>query len=144
MTLKKKKKTKRKKLPSLQSLRKKAWALFSIWVRMTGAHFNGYNSCYTCYKFYHWKDLQAGHFIHGSHDFDPMNVKPQCQACNKWGHGKPLEYYLHLVREYGPTRANYLRTRDHWNAYNRNELKRIIEKYSTTKPEPRPDMVQDV
>lgn len=80
---------------------------------------------------YHWRQLQAGHFIHGSYDFDPMNVKPQCVRCNKWLHGNPLNYYLHLARDYGTVIADRLRTRKHWNDYKRKDLEEIIKKYAT-------------
>lgn len=130
MALRKKKRKKRKKLPSLKELRKKAWDLQSIWVRSHDADFNGYNRCYTCYKMYHWKELQAGHFIHGSYDFSIKdNIRPQCTSCNKWGHGKPMEYYIHLMQEIGMAAADHARTRAHWNAYTREQLIQVIHTY---------------
>lgn len=126
----KRKKVKRKKLPSMRKLHKKAWDLQSIWVRSHDADFNGYNRCYTCYKVYHWKELQAGHFIHGSYDFSVEdNIRPQCSSCNKWGHGKTMEYYVHLMQEIGKEKADHARTRPHWNGYSREELNKVIHAY---------------
>ena len=121
---------KRKKLVSMKKLRKQAWTLFSIWVRSNRADFAGYVACYTCYKVYPWRQLQAGHFVHGSYDFDPFNVHPQCPSCNKWGHGKPVQYYLHLVKDYGTVKADQLLARKHWNDYTRKDLEAIIIKYA--------------
>lgn len=123
-------KRKRKKLPSLKSLREKAWKLQSIWIRSHNATFQGQQSCYTCYRSYPWKELQAGHFVHNSYDFDvDLNIRPQCVYCNKHRHGQPLEYYLHLVKEVGQEKADYARTRKHWNDYRRKDLEEIIKKY---------------
>lgn len=131
MTLnRRKKKAKRQKLPSMKSLRTKAWYLFSIWVRSNGADDFGRVACYTCGRVYHWTDLNAGHYRHDSHDFDPMNVKAQCPGCNLYESGRSDNFYLHLVQEYGKVRAEELRTRPKWNAYNRKELNDIIIKYS--------------
>ena len=135
---------KRKKLIPLSRLRKKAWTLFSIWVRTSRADFSGYTRCYTCDRILHWKEAQAGHFIHGSYDFDPFNVHAQCASCNKWGHGKPLEYYIHLVKDYGTVKADELRSRAHWNNYNRKDLEVIVKKYDPTNTKTYPRMVRDV
>lgn len=124
-----KKKKGRKRLPSLKELRKKAWDLQSVWVRSHGADFSGYVACYTCYRVYHWKIMDAGHFIHSSYDFDIHNIKPQCTYCNRYCHGRPLEFYLHLTQEYGTENAEKLRTRPKWNAYKRSQILDVIKKY---------------
>jgi len=124
------KKPKRKKLRSLKSLWDLAWDLQSEYVRRKDADFQGFGTCYTCHKRIHWKQLQAGHFIHQSYDFDIYsNIRPQCTGCNKWGHGKPLEYYIHLVSEIGEEAAEHARTRAHWNDYKRADLEELIAKY---------------
>ena len=43
-----------KKLTTAKA-KKKAWTVFSIWVRQTEADENGMVTCYTCYKKAHWK-----------------------------------------------------------------------------------------
>lgn len=120
----------RKKLKTLKALHDECWKLQSEYVRRKNANFQGLAPCYTCGKLYHWKLLQAGHFVHNSYDFDiECNIRPQCTNCNKWNHGRPLEYYLHLVRELGRKIADKARTRKHWNAYKRPELMALIAKY---------------
>lgn len=121
---------KRKKLRSIKSLWDEAWKLQSKSIREKAANFQGYADCYTCGRSYPWQELQAGHFIHSSYDFsDYDNIRPQCERCNKWGHGKPLEYYLHLVQEIGQEAADIARNRKHWNDYKRADLEAIIAKY---------------
>lgn len=131
MAIRRRKKVKRKKLPSIRSLWSKAWSLQSKYIRSHAADFQGYAKCYTCYRVYPWQQLQLGHFIHGSYDFDAYaNLRPQCQFCNKYGHGKPLEYYIHLVEEIGLTAADHARKRAHWNGYSRADLLETIKKYT--------------
>lgn len=122
-------KAKRKKLRTLKSLHNEAWKLQSIAVRSEAANFQGLAPCYTCYRVFRWQDLDSGHYKHGSYDFDRRQIKPQCTYCNRYAHGKPDEYYVHLIREYGQETADELRTRKHWNDYSRSELEAIIKLY---------------
>ena len=125
-----KKRSKRKKLPRISLLWNRAWQLQSKYIRLKYADFQGYVHCYTCDKVFHWTQLQAGHFVHQSYDFDiEANIRPQCTACNNWGHGKPLEYYLHLVQEIGKEAADNAKNRKHSNPYNRQDLLDLISKY---------------
>lgn len=81
---------------------------------------------------FRWQELQAGHFIHRSYDFDiDCNIRPQCSYCNgPYGHGKPLEYYLHLVQEIGEEKAHHALTRKHWNDYKITALLNLIDMYT--------------
>lgn len=124
------KRKKKRKLPSIRSLKKKAWKLFSIWVRSHDKNFHDETPCYTCHRLFPWKELHAGHYKHGSYDFDPRNIKPQCTYCNTYAHGKPDEFYVHLIKEYGQEIADELRIRAHWNGYGRAELLKIISEYT--------------
>jgi hypothetical protein len=100
-------KTKSKQPKSRQSisgLKKKAWKLFSEWIRRRDANFRGYVRCYTCKKVYHWKRIQAGHYVSRQHNslfFSTKNVKPQCFSCNIWRYGNSDEFALALKKEYG-------------------------------------------
>ena len=89
----------------------------------------GYNSCYTCDAYIHWKEANAGHYRHDAYDFDPKNVKCQCVFCNLSDKGRADEFYLHLVADYGKKEADRLRKRAKWNNYTRQELVDIKEKY---------------
>jgi hypothetical protein len=127
----KKKATKRKKLPSLKSLHAKAWKLWSVYIRTKDADWRGYNRCYTCKKYFHWKELQAGHYWHGRLDFDSRNLKPQCSRCNKWLSGNLDNYTMYLIEDMGLEAVKQLR-RDaaQHKGYSRQELLDIISKYT--------------
>ena len=124
-----KKGQKRAKLPSIKSLKNKAWELQSICVRKSAANFQGLTECYTCYRLFPWMELHSGHYKHNSYDFDLRNIHPQCPRCNTYLHGQPDEYYVHLIKDYGQEVADELRTRKHWNDYKRAELVELIKKY---------------
>ena len=73
---------------------------------------DGYNTCVTCCKSFHWKNLQAGHFIDGRMNsvlFDERGVWPQCYACNVCKHGNKVEYYQHMMRLHGQEVIDELR-----------------------------------
>ena len=80
--------------PSISKLKKKLDKYFSLWIRLKDADSNGYNFCFTCNKFDHYKNLQNGHFIsrkYLSTRFDEQNCAPQCPKCNIFCYG---EQYL--------------------------------------------------
>lgn len=124
-----------KKLPSIKSLKEKAWRLQSIYIRSIGANFQGLSQCYTCYRWFDWKIMNSGHYRHDSHDFDLRNVKNQCPGCNLSDKGRADEFYLHLVKEYGQKEADFLRKRAKENKYSRAELNEIIDRYKDYDPE---------
>lgn len=75
--------------------------------------------CFTCGKLLHWKDLQAGHYIHGGTDcwslldfcFD--NLRPQCVRCNKYLNGNLGIYGQRLEAEIGPEKMQDLKILKH-------------------------------
>jgi hypothetical protein len=90
------------KKPSLSSLKKKCWKVFSEWIRRKDADEGGTDRCYTCGKLAHWKELHAGHAIPGRHNavlFDTDIVKPQCPPCNIWGGGQYHIFATKLIKE---------------------------------------------
>jgi len=93
-----------KKKPSLSSLKKKCWKLFSEWVRRKDADAGGTEYCFTCEKPFYWKSLQAGHGIPGRHNavlFDEEIVKPQCPTCNIWKRGMHHVFATKLIQTHG-------------------------------------------
>src|SRR3990167_3937552 len=64
-------------------LHKKAWNVFSKWIRERD------KTCITCGS---RSSLQAGHFWHGVLDFDPMNINAQCSGCNHFKSGNLAIY----------------------------------------------------
>ena len=89
-------------------LKKKAWILFSRYVRLrdclktTGTTTHG--ECLTCSRVYPIENLQAGHFIAGRSNavlFDENGVHAQCYACNVGLHGNILQYRRKIIEMYG-------------------------------------------
>ena len=78
---------------------KKLDVVFSQYIRLSNADNNGYCTCVTCNKTFHWKQIQAGHFMsrkHYSTRWDERNVKPQCVRCNIYNQGEGYLYSLYL------------------------------------------------
>lgn len=107
--LKTKERTKSVKKPkSIKSLKAQVWQLFSKYIRMrdclrtTGCA--SFGLCITCGKRYHFKLLQAGHFIPGRHNvnlFSEEGTHAQCYNCNINLRGNTLEYRRQIIRLYG-------------------------------------------
>lgn len=87
-----------KKLPTLKRAKVRAWDAISLYVRQVDADPEGYVKCFTCSTTKHWKELDAGHFIHNKLDYDLDNLKPQCFSCNRKKSGN-LAIYLERLLE---------------------------------------------
>lgn len=96
---------KRKKLPTIKSLKNKAWKLMSEHIRTSYADDAGYVSCVTCGSTKPYKEMHAGHFIHASKgslvSYDDRNIHPQCPKCNTYQGGNLIEYTLFIQDKYG-------------------------------------------
>jgi len=99
---------KKPKHKSVRKLKKECWDLFSKYIRMrdclrtTGCA--SFGLCITCGKRYHFKLLQAGHFIPGRHNnnlFSEEGTHAQCYNCNINLRGNTLEYRRQIIRLYG-------------------------------------------
>lgn len=93
-----------KKKPSLSSLKKKAWKLFSEFVRRKHADKEGIATCYTSGVRAHWKELQCGHAIGGRHNavlFDEEICRPQTVAENIYKRGNYPIFTTRLIKEKG-------------------------------------------
>lgn len=90
------------KKPTRKKLVQKLDMTFSRWVRLSNADHRGFCECITCNKKYHWKNIQAGHFMsrkHYSTRWDEQNVFPQCVGCNVYKAGQQYRYSLFLGNE---------------------------------------------
>jgi hypothetical protein len=97
-------KPKKKKKVKVRTLKNKAWAEFSIFIRQRGADHEGFNTCVTCGTRKPWKELQAGHFIAGrlnSNLFDERGCNAQCSTCNVIKAGNGPMYYKFMLRVHG-------------------------------------------
>ena len=113
---------------SLKGLHKKAWKLFSEYIRRSER-----GICFTCGIHKHWKEQNAGHYIHKDClDFDPINIHCQCVRCNKWLSGNTGVYAERLIAEYGEEAIAELRQRaNKIKKFSLNELKHIINNLET-------------
>ncbi len=89
-------------------VKKDVWVVFSKYIRMrdclktTGCA--SFGLCITCGKRYHFKLLQAGHFISGRHNanlFSEKGTHAQCYNCNINLRGNTLEYRRKVIELYG-------------------------------------------
>lgn len=99
------------KKKTLTYYKKRANASFSKYIRQKYADIDGYTTCYTCNKFAHWKDLQAGHGIAGRNNavlYMEEVVRPQCVGCNMYGGGKYSIFTEKLIDELGLERYGEL------------------------------------
>lgn len=119
-----------KKLKSIKSLHKKAWSLWSLWIRSKDADFAGFTKCYTCGQAKHYKEMNAGHYIHNRLDFDIRNIKVQCVKCNQYFSGRLDNYTLNLIRDFGLPWVHQLRkdAAQH-KGYKRADLEEIINRF---------------
>jgi len=106
-----KKKKKKKKTTTITQAKKKAWAVFSKYIRRRGA-WQGtdgvwYNHCVTCREprpIAGVGCLQAGHFIAGRGNavlYNETCVHPQCYVCNVRKSGMWVEYDEYMRETYG-------------------------------------------
>jgi hypothetical protein len=115
---------------SISTLKKKAWKVFSKWVRERDQYV-----CYTCGKDMKGSPaLHAGHFISrrmNSTLFDEMNVHAQCMFCNMYDYGATGPYAERLIADYGLEAFQALIARSKVSKqFTRPELEAIITKYS--------------
>ena len=105
-------------------LKRKAWNVFSKWIR------NRDKWCITCGS---RNQLQAGHFWHGVLDFDEMNINCQCKSCNHFKSGNLAPYSVYLIRKYGQEafedleKRHYLAMRGEYRTDK--DYRAIIDKY---------------
>lgn len=104
---------KRKKLPTLPALRKKAWTIVSHVVRRAYADHREEVSCVTCGKSLPWKEAHAGHFIPRARGiacyFEWNNIHPQCPGCNFYGGEMvKIRYSQWMLEHYGPDEIDRL------------------------------------
>ena len=93
---------------TVDKVKKDVWVVFSRYIRMrdclltTGC--TSWGLCITCSKRYHFKLLQAGHFISGRHNsnlFSEKGTHAQCYNCNLNLKGNTLIYRRKIIELYG-------------------------------------------
>lgn len=118
-----------KVLPSVSKLKKRADAVFSLYIRTRD---NGV--CFTCGVQRSIKEMQNGHFVsrvHNSLRFDERNCNCQCPGCNVFKHGNMDVYALRLTQKYGPSILAELNVEKRKiKQFTREDLLTIINTYS--------------
>jgi hypothetical protein len=79
------------KIKSLNALVDEVAVLLQKRVRLKAAlsaNKSGFIECVTCNKWYHWKNMQGGHWIERGKKATKTleeNIHPQCAGCNQYG-----------------------------------------------------------
>ncbi len=110
-------KTKKKKEPTITTLKKQLWVAFSTYIRMRDCLATTrsltHGKCCTCGRLYPRGKLQAGHFIPGRQDsvlFEPTCVHAQCYRCNVQRQGEWVKYFRFMEEKYGLDEIHRLMT----------------------------------
>ena len=121
------------KKKSVKTIKAKAWAAFSKYIRLKYSDHNGYVKCCTCDTVKHYKEMQAGHFIAGRCNsilFYEKGVHPQCRRCN-YNEGNGPEYFVFMEETYGRDEIDYQRQLKHQTRkYSHRDYEKIYQKYS--------------
>lgn len=116
---------KKKKLKTIQQLKKLADKIFSIWIR------NRDKACVTCGS---TRNLQNGHFISRSVNilrYDERNNNCQCLVCNVFYHGNMPAYSEFMLKKHGADIiTKLLKEKQQLHQFTRQELEEIIKRYS--------------
>ncbi len=131
-------KVKRTNKGSVSSLKKKAWEVFSKYIRLRDCL--EYDSagecgrCVTCKRIYPLKQLQAGHFVDSRTKpvlFNEDIVYAQCAGCNVFKKGNKDEYTPFMIEKFGPEKVlEFLELRHSKDkTWSKHELEVILEKY---------------
>ena len=98
----------KKKEISLSKAKKRAWTVFSKYIRVRDALKTTGDpetaKCVTCGNTYPIKKMQGGHWIPGRRAavlFSEQNVHAQCVICNLWRKGEYGKYTRAMKKMYG-------------------------------------------
>jgi len=134
----------------LKTPRKAALDTLQKLARLKAADDNGYCTCVSCGKRFHWKDMDGGHFIPKGHSsywaLKEVNVNPQCKGCNGFGMRYGIasqNYTLWMIDKHGREfiddmefmsnasikfyKKDYIKMTKEWNEEIKKHLKRIGE-----------------
>ena len=98
-------------MKSISKLKKELDKWFSLYIRLRDSNELGMVKCFTSGRVYHYKKIQAGHFMSRKHlatRWCEMNVQPQSAADNLFGQGEQYIFGLNLDAKYGEGTAEEL------------------------------------
>lgn len=118
----------------VSTLKKKADAVFSRYIRRRDSDEDGLAACITCGTKKPWKYQQNGHFIKRSINklrYDEFNCNAQCVSCNVYRYGEQYKYSVALDLKYGKgTAARLQEESKQFHKLTVPELLDLIEEYT--------------
>lgn len=134
MLYKKKKKTERKRQPSLSTYINKLDIAFSRYIRLRDAMPGGLFRCISCGKIKPISQADCGHFwsrAKMSTRFDERNCNAECKACNRFSSDHLVMYRVNLIKKIGQLEYDRLQIQSHeikkWSVW---ELEQLIKYYT--------------
>ena len=125
-------KKRKEKLKTVGMLKKEAQIAVNAFIR---ARDYG-KPCISCGRSTGCK-MNAGHFraVGGCPElrFNTLNIHLQCEHCNNFLSGNPLEYRKRLVNLYGVDRVEWLEGKHELTSYTRDDLRRIKKIFTKRK-----------
>lgn len=94
--------------------KKKLDNIVSKCIRLAAADNQGIVQCVTCNKYFHWKNVDCGHFQkrgNTSTRYDPKNLGPQCKDCNRLRDGENDLFAEFIDKHHGEGTAEMLRAK---------------------------------
>lgn len=108
--------------------------IYSKFIRMRDADNEGYVSCVTCGKRFHWTEVHCGHWVKRQFmavRWDERNTAAQCVSDNLYHGGKQDEFGKAIIDRYGLDAFNELLSKKHeTKKWTRAELQELIETYT--------------
>lgn len=98
-------------MKSISKLKKELDKFFSLYIRLRSADDLGFVMCFTSGRYYHYKDIHAGHFMSRkclSTRWCETNVQPQSVADNLFAQGRQYQFGKELDFKYGKGTAEKL------------------------------------
>ena len=118
---------------TISSLKKKADAIFSKFIRLRDADWKGEARCFTCAIKKRWQEMDCGHYEdrgHNSTRYCERNCQIQCKPCNIWRAGRKTIFAVELRKKYGKGILEELRKQaEQTKQFTKDELEEIIERY---------------
>lgn len=122
----------KRKPESISKHKKRAWTVFTKWIKARDK-----NICISCGRYAEGKNYHGGHFIAGSICgvtlfFSEINVNGQCYNCNINLGGNGALYALAMQKKHGMDiikKLNKERLANKWKQWTHEMLDEIIKKY---------------
>ena len=98
-------------MKTISKLKKELDKWFSLYIRIRDADDLGFVRCFTSGRFYHYKNIHAGHFMsrkYLSTRWCGTNVQPQSIGDNLFGQGEQYKFSVALDSKYGEGTAEEL------------------------------------